>query len=144
MPRKTLDELLPLAPVLRRRHILLVPKWMQRACVRSELLRHETQLHKRPHLIFQQPVIYLVDVRKIVDGLARSIFVVESDFIVKNRVKPHVFKSRNALRLPQVLSVTPPQTKNRPPRPKHLFPKMWEGMRGGVGVNVDLDASRCR
>src|ERR1700730_953394 len=135
MPRKSLNQLLPFAPIFRRRYVLLVPERVLGIGIRRQLLWHKTQLDKRSHFIFKQSVINLVYIRKVVHRLSIFIFVVQSDLIVKNGVEANIFEVRDSLDLPQIVPVTFAQRQRRAPRTKHFFPEMWERMRWRRGVD---------
>ena len=70
--------------------------------LRGKLHGHEAQLYKRANMIFQQAVINLIDVGKIIDGISLRILIVHSDFIMKNRMKPNISESRGVLDLAEI------------------------------------------
>ena len=58
-----------------------------------KLLRHEAQFDEGADAVGQQAVVDLVDVREVVDRLALFVLVVDADFVVKDGVEAHVWKS---------------------------------------------------
>ena len=60
----------------------------------GELLGHEAEFHERAHVILQQAVIDLIDVGKIVDRFSVGIFIVQTDFVVEDGMKPNVCETR--------------------------------------------------
>src|SRR5260370_33197988 len=125
--REILDELFPLAPVLRRRDILLVPERMQRVRVGGKFLGHEAELDERTNMILQQAVVDLIDIGEVVDGAAVFVFVVEAGFIVEDGMEAVVFKAGDALGFTQVVAVALAKAKDGAPRPKHFSPEVGEG-----------------
>ena len=45
------------------------------------------------HAVLDKPVINLVDVRKIINGIAVLIFVINADFVIQNRMKPNILEA---------------------------------------------------
>src|SRR5712664_4768930 len=105
MPRERLDKLLPFAPVLWRSNILLVPERVQGVRIGGELLGHEAQFDERTHFVVQQSIVDLIDIGKVVDRFAGSVFVVNADFVMEDGVEAHVFESGDALRLAQIVEI---------------------------------------
>src|SRR5713226_3238658 len=128
MPPEIFDELPPLVPILRRRDAGLVPKRMRRRRVRGQFARHEAQFHKRADAIFEQPVVNLVNVRKIVNGIAGIVFVVKPYLVMENGVKPDVFEAGDALHFAKIAAVAFAQRDDGAFRAEHALPKMWKGM----------------
>ena len=92
MLRKLSNQRRPFGPVPGRRNNGLVPEGLL-DFLRGKLSRHEAQLDKRANAVLQQSVIYLVDVGEIVNGAALTIFVIETDLIVKNGMEADIFKA---------------------------------------------------
>ena len=114
----------------------MVPKRME-GLFRSKFLRHEAELDEGAHTVLQKTVIDLVDVRKIVKGLAIRVFIVKSDFIVENRVKTDVLESCRLPDLTQVLTVAVAKRQDGASRAKHALPIVGE--RPGRASCVDFD-----
>src|SRR6516162_2734285 len=93
----------------------------------GKLFGHKTQFDKRPNTVRQKPVIDLVHVRKIVNRLTIR-FIVDTNFIVENRMETHVFKSGRFFDESQVPAIVVAQGQNGPPRAKHTLPIMGEWM----------------
>ena len=83
------NEGVPLGIVLGRRHDLLVPERMH-VLTERELLGHETDFDKGANAIGEQPVVNLVNVGEVVDGVALFVFVVYADFVVEDGVEADV------------------------------------------------------
>ena len=66
---------------------MLVPERVQRVRVERKLFRHEADLHNRAHAILQEPVIDLIDIGEVIDGIAVLVFVVYAYFVMKNGMK---------------------------------------------------------
>src|SRR5579862_969889 len=90
------DQIVPLSPIFWRCNIWFVPESVWTVFCR-QFIGHEAQFDKRLHTICQQPVVDLIDVRKIVDWPSLAVFVVESEFVVKNRMEAHEFKASSLL-----------------------------------------------
>src|SRR2546426_10056060 len=129
MPPEIFDELPPLVPILRRRDVGLVPKRMRRRRIRGQFARHEAQFHKRADAIFEQPVVNLVNVRKIVNGIAGIVFAVKPYFVMENGVETDVFEAGDALHFAEIAAITLAQRDDGPFGTEHALPKMWKGMR---------------
>src|SRR5450759_1251993 len=99
------NEVVPFAPIFWRRNVRLIPERVQDR-FRGKLPGHEAQFHKWTNMIFQQTVIDLIDVRKIINGLSFGILVVQADFIMENRMKSHISESRSVLDLAEVAAIT--------------------------------------
>src|SRR5579872_42920 len=95
-------------------------------------------------MIFQQPVIDLVDVGKIVDRLSGRILIVQSDFVVKNRVEADVLESRSLLDRAEIAAVTVAQRQDGSPRPEHLLPVMRKGVAGSLKIDFNFFFRRLR
>src|SRR5580698_4610228 len=130
------DEVFPLAPILWRRHVGLVPESMQ-GVMSSQLLRHEAQLNKRSHVFGEQTVIDLIDVGKVVRGATLAVFVIQTDFVVENRMEANVIKIRRLFDLAQVSPIAVSQAKRGASRAEHLLPEVREGMRRSSRVYND-------
>ncbi len=85
--REMPDEVIPAVHALRRRDVLLVPEWMQCVRIERKLTRHEADFNEGPDAVFEQPIVNLVDVGKVVDGIAVLILVINADFIVEDSVE---------------------------------------------------------
>src|ERR1700674_3634275 len=99
------NEIVPFVPIFWRRNVWLIPERVQ-GRFRGKLLGHEAQFYKWSNMIFQQPVVDLIDVRKIIDGLSFRILVVQTDFIMENRMKSYIFESRCILHFAKVTPIT--------------------------------------
>src|SRR6202047_1959030 len=130
------DQIGPPPQVLRRRHDRMVPKRMQ-GLLGGKFFGHEAQLYIRADAVLQKTVINLVDVRKIVNGLTIRVFIVESDFIMKNRMKTDVLESCCPLDFAQVLPITVAKGQNRAPRTEHALPIV--GKRTSRCFCIDFD-----
>ena len=111
MLRELFDKFIPPVPIFWRGHVGLVPERMQELFGR-QFLGREAQLNERPYAIGQQAVVNLIDVGKVIDGLALLIFVVQSHFVMKDGVKANVLEARDLFDFPQVLPVAFAQTKD--------------------------------
>src|SRR4029077_19512793 len=113
-----------------------------------EPARHEAQLHKRAHAVGQQAVVHLIDVRKVVDGLAAPPFAIDADIVIEDAVKAHVAERCDAAYGTQVLAITLAQAQHRTPRSEHVLPEMRQWPRGCRGIYRDglgdLRGERCR
>src|SRR2546423_14056811 len=98
------NEIFPFIPILRGRNDRMVPKGVQHL-LGGELLWHKTQFNKRSHSILEEAIVNLIDVRIIVDGRTVAAFVVQTNFIVKDRMESNVFKSRGVLNSAKVLAI---------------------------------------
>ena len=58
----------------------------------GQFLRHETQFDEGAHAVLQQAIVNVVHVRKIVNRVAAGVLVVETHFVMKDRVKPDVLE----------------------------------------------------
>src|ERR1700722_1784145 len=101
---------------------------------------HETELDKRTYVILEQSVVNLIDVGKIVDGLALGIFVVDPDFVIENGVESNVFEVGGRFHLAEIVLIAFAQAENGAAGAEHLFPKVREAMRRSV--DVDLESFR--
>src|SRR6185369_7292628 len=145
MAREGFDHLAPAIPNLRRRHVLLVPEGVQSFRVGRELLGHEAHFHEGAHLIFQEAIVDLIDVREVVDGISSGIFVVHSDFILKNRVEPDEFEIGDAFGFAEIVTIALTQREDGASGTKHPLPEVGKGMRWSTRVDVDgfRDRLRC-
>ena len=82
----------------------MVPKRL-RHILGSQFFGHETQLDKRAHAGGQQAVVDLIHVAEVELGMALGIFVIDSDFVVKDGVEAHVFESGNLLDLAEIVAI---------------------------------------
>ena len=141
----TLDQVLPQGrnqriPALhrlRRRHILLVPERVQRIRIKRQLLGHKADLNHRLHAVLQKSVVDLVHIREVVHRIAMLILRVHAVFIVQNAVRPHVAHPGHTMHRPQIVAVAFAQPQIRPPRAKHLLPKVRK--RGRRRMRIDFD-----
>jgi hypothetical protein len=75
------------------------------ARLRGKFPGHEADLYEWANVIFQQAIINLIDVREIVDGFSRGIFIVQANFIMQDRVKSDVLESGRRLDLAKVMTI---------------------------------------
>src|SRR5277367_3756326 len=128
------DHCSPAFVVLWRRDNRFVPKRLA-SIGGGQLPRHKAQLYERAHMILEHTVVDLVDVRKIVNGLAGCIFVVHADFVMEYSVEANVFEIGCGLHFAQVAAIAVAQAQNGAAGAEHLLPEMWKGMGGTVEVN---------
>ncbi len=120
------------------RNILLVPEGVKRVRIKGQLLRHEADLDHRANTLFQQTIVDLIDIRKIVDRVAVLILVIDPDFVMQDGMKAHVLKIRYLLYRAQVVAIAIAQGQDRAAGAKHLLPEMGEGCSRRRGVNLNL------
>jgi hypothetical protein len=65
------------------------------------------------------------------------VFVVDTNFIVKDGVKASLTRFGDLLHFSEVFAITIAKGKNCPTGSEHLLPKMRERARIGVGVDVE-------
>ena len=94
-------------------------------------------------MILEQAVVDLVDVGEVIDRLARSVFVVEANFVVEDGVEADVLESGDAPGFAEVGAVAFAQAEDGASGAEHFFPEVGKRMRGGIGVNFD-GLGRCR
>ncbi len=135
--REVLYQVVPAFHALRRRNILLVPERMQRIRIEGQLLRHKADLDQRPHAILQQAIVNLVDVGEVIDRVAVLVLVINTDFVVKDRVEAHVFEIGDLLHGTQILAIAFPQREDGAARTEHLVPEMRERSRLRLCINGD-------
>jgi len=131
------DQLVPLVPILWRSNVWLVPERMKSTGIGGKLYRHETDFDQRSNLICKQPVIYLVRIGEVVDGLALRVFIINSRFIVKDRMEADIFETRNLLHGAKIIAIALAKGQNRTSGTKHLFPEVGEISGRGMDINVD-------
>src|SRR5208282_5045616 len=129
-----MDQIAPAAIILGRRNVGFVPERVQ-VVLGRQLLRHEAQLHERPDAVAEQAIVNLVNVGKVVDGIARGVFIVETHLVVENRVEADVLESSRSLHLAQVIPITLSQRENRSSRSEHLLPEVREWASRGLDIN---------
>src|SRR6266853_497624 len=117
------NEVVPFVPIFWRRNVRFIPERVQ-GRFHGELPGHEAQFYKWTNTIFQEAVVDLIDVRKIINGLSLRILVVQSDLIVENRMKSDISESRCILYLAEITAITVTQRQNRAPGSEHLLPVM--------------------
>ena len=100
---------------------------MQRIWIECELFWHKADFDDRANAIFQKPVVYLVYIREVVDGIAMFIFVVDAHLVVQDGVETNIAKIGHLLYCPQIASVAFSQGENCAARSKHLLPEMRKG-----------------
>ena len=123
---------------------MLVPEGVQGVGVGSELLGHEAHFHEGADLVFQEAIVDLIDVREVVDGISSGIFVVDSDFILKNRVETDEFEIGDAFGFAQIVAIAVAQGEDGAAGAKHFFPEMGKRMRGSARVDFDGFRERLR
>jgi hypothetical protein len=57
------------------------------------------------HAVLDQPVINLIDVRKVINGSAVLVFIVNADFVIQDRVKTNVLEAGDLLHVLQVSAI---------------------------------------
>ena len=97
---------------------------MERIGIGRQFLGREADLDHGTHSVFQQSVIDLVNICKVIDWLPLVIFVVHTHFVVKNIVEPHVPKCGRLLDLAKVIAIALTQGENRATRAKHFLPEV--------------------
>jgi len=105
---------------------------------RGELARHERQLDEGANAVRQQSIVDLIEVRKVVERISAFVFVVDSDFIVQDRVESDVLEICCIFYKTQILPVTVAKRKNCPPGTEHLFPEMREAVRRSPRIDDDF------
>src|SRR5580658_6094376 len=87
------------------RDILFVPEGVKRIRVECQLLRHKADLDKRPHAVFQEAVINLIDISEVVYGISMFVFVVDTKFVMKNCMEANVTEVSHLLHSTQIIPV---------------------------------------
>ena len=104
MSRELGNEIIPLGPVFWRRNVRLIPKSMGHV-LRRQLFWHEAELNKRPYAIFQQTIVDLIDIRKVINRLSLLILVIDTNLIVKDGVEADVLEPSDLSYLSQILAI---------------------------------------
>src|ERR1700735_1039234 len=129
---------------------------MQRGWIGGELLRHEAECDEGPDTVSKQPIVDLIDIRKVIDrGVARglrckagildaAIGVVETDIVHQNAVETNGLKVSGLLDGPQVIAIALAQREDGAAGAERLFPEVGEGRAGIVGVNRHHNMRRLR
>src|SRR6266702_1472441 len=127
---------------------------MQHGWIGRHLLRHETELDERAHVIFKKAVVDLVDVRKVIDGgivgglcskswiPGLTVRVVKAHLIHQDAVKTNRLKVGRLLDRTLIVAIALTQREDRAPRTKSLLPVMREGRCGGLCVDGEFDGRR--
>ena len=131
------DHRAPLVPILRRRDILLVPEGVEGIGIGGQLFGHEAELDERADFVGEDAVVDLIDVGKIVDGVAAGVFVVEADFVLEDSVETDVVEIGDAFDFAEIVAIVVAQREDGASGAEHFFPEVGEGVRGGVGVDFD-------
>src|SRR5712692_9922981 len=137
MPRKVLNELLPFVPVFRRRNVLFVPEGMERVRIGGKLFGHEAELDEWADVILEQAVVNLIYIRKVVNGLAIVVLIVQANFVMEDGVETNVFECGDAFRFAEVVAVAFAESDDAALRTKHSFPEMRERMGRSRSINLD-------
>src|SRR5262249_20272230 len=122
-------QVIPLFPVLGRRHDRLVPEGLVDG-LRRKLWRHETQFDKRTDTLLEQTVVDLIDIRKVVEGRSLSVLVVKTDFILQNAMEANILQPGSTSRIPKIAAIAITQAEDGAAGAEHGFPEVWKGMRG--------------
>ncbi len=146
--RQCLDHRIPRRHILRRRHHRVIPERLRLIRVCRHLRRHKTQLHIRPYMLRQQPVIDLVHIKKVIDRrivrrlrrqsriLRLPVGIVQPHTAVQNPMSPHRLEIRCLLHRLHIAAIVRTQRQDRPPRPKHLFPEVGKRCRRGLRIHA--------
>ena len=107
------DQVITFRVVFWRKDILFVPERMD-GLPRRQLARHETDLDERPHSVFEQPVVNLADIRKVVNRIAVFSFIVNAQFVMKDGVEADILEVGRLLHLAKIAAIAVPKRKKRP------------------------------
>ena len=110
---KRRDQVVPPHPIFWGSDVGLVPEGM-RHVPGGQFLRHEAQLYEGTHPVGQQAVINLIQVRKVVERLALLVFIIDTNFVVKDGVEAHILKAGDLFDFPQVLTIAVTQGQHGP------------------------------
>jgi hypothetical protein len=91
---------------------LLVPEGVKRIGIEGQLLWHEADLYHRANAELQQPIVDLIDIRKIVDRVAVLILVIDPNFVMQDGMKAHVLEICYLLYRAQVVAIALTQGKH--------------------------------
>src|SRR5258706_15591137 len=94
MAGKCRDQIVPAVPVLGRRDIWPVPKWLKPIGGR-QLIGHKTDFNKRPDPVRQQTIVNLIYIGEVVDWPPLVILAINAHFIVKNGMEANVAEVRD-------------------------------------------------
>jgi len=123
---------------------------VQRGGVRGHLLRHEAELDEGADVVGEQAVVNLIDVGKVVGGLAWLSFlrglawilrggvgVVEADVVHEDAVKAHGVEVGDTLYGVEIFAIALAQGEDGSAGAEDLLPEMGKGSTGVLGVNGD-------
>src|SRR5580700_2195723 len=100
-----------------------------------QLRRHEAKLYERANASFEEPVVNLIHVRKIVDREALGVFRIYPVLVVKDSVKAHIPKTGDLPRRAKIAAITLTERQVRAPGSEYLFPEVRKGVAGAGCVN---------
>ena len=103
----------------------------------GQLPGREAQLHEGADTVLEEPVVDLIDVGKVVNGLAVRVFVVHSDFIVKDGVESDVFEAGRLLDVAKITPIALAERQDRATRSKHPLPKCGNGRPRRLRIDYD-------
>ncbi len=89
------------------------------------------------HAVLHQPVVNLIDIRKVINRRTVDVLAVGPDFIVKNCVEADIVESGDLLDVVQIAAITFAQAEDRASRSEHAFPKMRKRMNACGEINID-------
>ncbi len=110
---------------------------MHRVWVGGEFAGHEADLNEGPHAVGEEAVINLIDVGKVVDGIALRILVVDADFVMKDGVKAHVIEVGDLLYGAEIVAIAFAQRENGAAGAEGTFPEVRKGRGRRLGIDDD-------
>src|SRR5262245_51002399 len=123
---KTGDEIAPSSPIFWRRNDRFVPEGMKRL-FRRKLSRSEAQFDEGPHLVLEEAIVDLIDVREVVNRPVVGPLVVDADFVVEDGVEAYIFEAGGRFDVAKIAPIVLSQRENGATGSKHPFPEMREG-----------------
>ena len=117
---------------------MLVPEGVEGVGVEGELLGHEADLDDGADAGGEEPVVDLVDVGEVVDGVAVLVLGVDAELIVEDGVEADVAEVGDGFDGAEVVHVAAAEDKGGAAGAEHGLPEVREGGGGGVGVDGDV------
>ncbi len=130
-------ESVPFSVVLGRRDDLLVPEGVV-VEPRGKLFGHEADLDEGADAVGEQAIVDLIDVGKVVDGIALGVFVVDADVVIHDGVEADVLEVGDLLHGLHVVAIALAHGEDGAAGTEHLLPEMGERRGGSMRVDSDF------
>src|SRR5579875_457297 len=127
------DHFRPSLNIFGRGYVGLVPE--DRFVAAREKLGHKAESDKGSYANFEQTVVNLIDVLKVINDVAARSDAAYPDIVSEDAMEAHGIDADFLVNHLEIFLIVSTQRQNRSARANHGFPVVWKGAHHTVGIN---------